>query len=372
MPQSDREKAIHASYNSNSSQPIFAGATTDTKATAQTEKKAGFLHQLRIDQKLKARRIEMQENKYIKEADKTARKQEQKETELIMEQLKFEDKEHKQTMEDFQKGRISVQEFKRLTAEKEEATLPKSHVGLTQDDQKRLDQIKKDLVKNKHELDGNPEAEEQYNALAKKLRDGGLDNDEYLEVKEKMRKAEKSGVGLMTKQKTIPNKETEQRILNVQNEIGRLETEKTKLGGTTTTIIGSHGVPNYKDQVIPTRQREKQERQYKVDKTAQQGEDEMNVLFKNTEGSQKKRKAYNEQTGKWYWTSELSATAKRKTDQAINEGIERELEERRYSNNFYEEDPTPDPVGEHEGKKSGNWSSSSTAQSLFVGGIGKR
>ncbi len=188
-----------------------------------------------------------------------------------------------------------------------------------------------------------------------------------------MERAEKSGVGIMTKQKTNPNKDQEKRIQNVQNELQRLYKEEGEIKGNNKGFagIGGRGTPNYKDQVIPTRQREKQERQFKKDVTARKGDKEFNVLF--PKGAQTKRKAYNEQTGRWEWTSELSETAKRKNEEAVNEGQERALEERRAKNNFYEEDnlPTPDPVSEREEKSTGR-AGSSTNQSLFVGGIGKR
>ncbi len=336
----------------------------------------------------------MEENKNIKEADKSARNKEKQDAKDIFEQLKFEDEVHKEQMEDFAKGRISVRQFKALDVAKQEATLPKGAgvIGMTEQDREhnknRLEQIKKDIVRNKHELDGNPEAEEQYSALAKKLKAGGLDHEEYVEVKKKMKKAEESGVGLMTKQKENPGmdihsgqgamkqdtQQIETRILNVQNNLQQLYKEEGELTGNKGggfSGIGGRGVPNYKDEIIPTRRREKQERQYKKDVTARKGDEEFNVLF--PEGAQTKRKAYNQYTGKWEWTSELSDTAKRKTEQALDEGQERALEERRAKNNFYEEADiqTPDPVGEHEGKSTKR-AGYSTRQALFLGGIGKR
>ncbi|MDF2423269.1 MAG: hypothetical protein OPY09_03550 [Nitrosopumilus sp.] len=285
-------------------QPIHSGGDS-AQPNIIDEKKHGFMHMARIDQKFadmhRKHSEEARENRHSKEAN---RAEKAKERQQRMDAIELEEQQEqfsKKMKEDLRKGRISMRDYKdQMKMDnnlKKQGALPKDHSGsgnASERDKKRIEDIQKDIRRINNVLHGNPNSKDAEEGLESLL-------------------------------KTNPELTGKVHILQQQVSNLRTEEEKLKFGSVRGfNGIGGFAKENYKGQILPTANREHQERQFARDQEDQKGSDEFNVLFKNEDGrtvngkfyqgnsAQKKRKELNPLTGKWEWTSEMTDYQKQK------------------------------------------------------------
>ncbi len=272
-------------------QPIHGGETGGESQSIDTRNKNGFLHLGRINQHMENMKREKQENKAIKQLNKDRQAKESRDKQSAIEGLDFEEKELAKQKDDLRHNRISMSEFNKLNVgPQEKATLPSGTIKgeLSEHEKNRISGIDKSIG--------------QFNAQIYKI------NQEKKNPDSDYTKADQKGKEAM--EKVIEDHELEiKKLSKERDEINNVQ--HRGFAG----VGNQQGTENYKGEIIPNRNRNKQERQYNKDKSDQYGE-----KVPTMGDYQKKRKYYNEFTGKYEWTSELSDYKKNKYEKIARQG----------------------------------------------------
>jgi hypothetical protein len=366
LPQTDEEKRKQAYLHSQLyAQPIHRPPST---SNLPLEEKNSYFHLPRIKEHLDNRRSEKQENKRVKELGNDLKKKDEEFRKSEIQRIKEEREAQAEIQRKLETRKISVKEYKDIQ-HKTLSRLP-GMIGsggalpsgfnnnVSEKDKKELEQVQKDIKHLRTRLEG--------------VQDADKDEDNHVGLLDQQKKA--SG--------DADTKKLDKEILNVQSELQRLYTRESQLKGVTgfAGIGNQKGTRNHKGEVIPDRDRKKQENTFQKEHAEQFGDKESGVLFLGSDGKphyMKKRKVsqLNEATGEYEnkFASTLSET-KRKQLQEItygNKTLPEELEE---------DGKLPDPIRQREAPHQKNEvpndvphnPPTQTEIALILGGMGKR